>query len=283
MKSKEIISSYNTVESRRRNSINNGIMSILSEDIIQKDIKRDELLAESSMQYESISESLNLSTISESNASRNRKKVYVQLSELKEKIVNETFNKIIYESLLIDKDQKEFNKEYITEKSIGFFNELNNLNVLNIQENSLWFDILENINIIVHEIDNTNINEEVAIHEALELNKRNIQIVTETLQYKVTEAIKIERNIAHKNKDLINENGKEYLAQKEICSLFKSIQVKNSKEILTENSNVDMGDLLDLTMMESLLDYTLLETVYTMKLVNMDTLRLNKSIKYIYK
>jgi len=65
-------------------------------------------------------------------------------------------------------------------------------------------------------------------------------------------------------------------------TLFRALQEKNTELALQEKGeDFDKSTLLDMVMAESLIDYTLLEAVYTMKLADIDFDNLQSTVRFM--
>lgn len=194
-----------------------------------------------------------------------------------EKLLIESVSDIIYESLLIDLDVKEANKDNIYTKTNNFFKESFDKNLFTLKD----FENCESVAIKEIYRECLAITERLAesyehevediLKEAKEERAVRVNRIAEGIKTKVTKVIKKEKEIAEKEKEMLEEAVEmgHIVRKEEQPSLFKSIMIHNDREhdngkYIIENVENKMDSIL----VESIIEYTLLECLFTTRLIN---------------
>jgi hypothetical protein len=253
----------------------------------QEFLKNQENSLKALQEGQEINEEITKNTIiSGLNNSPSRKK-RLELAEKRKMIAEGTkglfegfVSDVIKESLLIDEDLLELNEEYIDGQIKGIVTELVNEGLLeNLPKSITMKNVLEDAEYYSEALYNSR-NEEDKIQELQEAFNEK----TNTYKLYVSEVIKSKIASVVKNEQTSASLAESTELREQSDSLFKSLQVKNVKAIL----NLEGKEQIDEVVMESafgetLVDYTILESLHTMKLVEFDTQVLRKEYKHFFK
>lgn len=277
----DIISSYGSKSSIRRRKINEAMENFYKD----KEQKAQENI-------QSLNESVSIDTENKaialrdtSNRIKNRKTYLKESVEtingIKENLIKECFGYIVYSALPLDEDFKkhEPNQRYIIEQASNLFETLSNENLIKILENSIFGGICSNINA---EVDNAS---GIEVKEMAKNIKEHCKFEFETcinvLKEKLIDVIKVERKMTE-NKELIESQGRIIRENEATKTLFKRLFEKNISAVVeSKKEDLDKKDIMSLAFSESILDYALLEGLYTLKCIDIDANRLNTVIKFI--
>jgi len=279
-KSVELISSADTVTSKKTRKINEDINEFLDSMNTENTIRNEESKIETEILMES-----SMMNYQETMHQQNSKfKEALSRDFENETLVNtlaeQTFAYAVYEALPIDEAQKKHNGNYIYEQATGLFSSLKEN--LDFKQDILFNDMVSRIQAVVEGRDDSKDAKEL-FKESLELNSFELGIVTQMLKIKVTEAVRTEKELTVEKNRLIQE-GQETIVEKysKNKTLFRALQEKNTELALQEKGeDFDKSTLLDMVMAESLIDYTLLEAVYTMKLADIDFDNLQSTVRFM--
>lgn len=277
----ELISDYNTNYSKKRHQMQNNISALFEELELEKEIHyEDEIVNHDYFIESAIEEYANI-------IEKQKYKLEETLLDERDKeecvniLVKETFAYIVYESLLVDDKVKRHNAKYIYEQATNFYEGLLNEGLLNFQGDSLFNDMVEKINGVVYSCEE-NMNLKDLFDESIRLNGFELGIISHSIKLKASESVKIEKEIANIKNDLMHENQNILVEKYDTRSLFRCLQQKNMQRVLTEKAEeMEKEDMLNLTMLETLLDYTLLESMYTTKLLNFNLSNLMNNVKFM--
>lgn len=196
----------------------------------------------------------------------------------------ESLSYIIFESLVLDDSFKYKNKDYIFETSRNFINSIKENKNLYLSEGSSGTDIFRKISMIVEEnIENQNDIDDKGIakqiKEACSFEFKNaISIIKE----KVVDTINNEKKYSKFLEECKNEGVSNKELRKSDKSLFRCILEGNISAVVNDETTSDLNkkNVMDLAFSESIFDYTLLETIHTLKLSNLDTSSISKLDSY---
>lgn len=279
-KSVEIISSADTVTSKKARKINEDINEFLDSMNTENTIRNEESKIETEILMES-----SMMNYQETMQQQNSKfKEALSRDFENETLVNtlaeQTFAYAVYEALPIDEAQKKHNANYIYEQATGLFSSLKEN--LDFKQDTLFNDMVSRIQAVVEGRDDSK-DAKTLFKESLDLNSFELGIVTQMLKIKVTEAVRTEKELTVEKNRLIQE-GQDTIVEKysKNKTLFRALQEKNTELALQEKGeDFDKSTLLDMVMAESLIDYTLLEAVYTMKLADIDFDNLQSTVRFM--
>lgn len=201
-----------------------------------------------------------------------------------DELFTESLSYIIFESLVLDKNFKYKNKDYIFETSRKFINGIKENKNLYLHEGTSGTDIFKKISMIVEEsiinkdyIDDRDIVKQIKEACSFEFNNA-ISIIKE----KVIDTIDKEKKYSAFLEDCKNKGVSNKELRKSDKSLFRCILEGNISAVINDESTSDLNkkNVMDLAFSESIFDYTLLETIHTLKLSNLDTSNISKLDSY---
>jgi len=276
----EIISSYGSKASQRRRKLNEAMESFYKE----KDQKVQDNLQSLNESTAIDIENRAIALKDTSNRIKSRKSYLKEsvetITSIKENLIKDSFAYIVYEALPLDKEFKEHNMKYINESASEVFNTLSKENLISIDENSIFGGICSNINT---EVDNASgIDETQMALNIKEHCKFEFETCVNVLSEKLIDVIKVERKMTE-NKELVESQGRIIRENEATKTLFKKLFEKNITSVVEDKKEegLDKKDIMSLAFSESILDYALLEGLYTLKCIEIDSHRLNSVIKFI--
>lgn len=274
----KIIPSYGTNYAKRRNKSYQATIAALES--IEFDRELDNI-SNNKMQNSLNEDFMNLtkSEIKKDNKERiQQAKLQEELNAHKEQICKDIFLYTVYESLLLDESVKSDNFNYIKDNVYSFFETLTNNNFFKIEDNSIFKDIYDTSKEITEKrfINNESMDYGEILQETLEKEDLNIKFLESTIKAKLAECYRMEKKIGTKKNQFINE-GVDFDQNK---TLFRKIFEKNIKKTINESENTDPNFIQDMALMESLLDYCILESANTLEICNIDMRKFRTEVKY---
>jgi hypothetical protein len=193
------------------------------------------------------------------------------INEQIDTLARDLFFYTVYESLLVDEVIKNANYEYIREQAYDFYDKCSEKGMLVVKENSGFDDLLNTaICNLKEELVNNN---SCDIGKVLEetVNDKNFLTfyATESIKLKTAESLKNEKKASIIKEELINEE--KYVDPSK--SLFRFLFESNIRDIIDKTDITDPENLQDMAMLETILDYTIMETANTLELVNFSNLK----------
>lgn len=271
--------------SEKRKKINRNIEKFFNNK------KEEEKILEESSNIEQEIKINNIAVeVKDNNFTRKNKKRRDRLANNKfkaekiDELFTESLSYIIFESLVLDKNFKYKNKDYIFETSRKFINGIKENKNLYLHEGTSGTDIFKKISMIVEEsiinkdyIDDRDIVKQIKEACSFEFNNA-ISIIKE----KVIDTIDKEKKYSAFLEDCKNKGVSNKELRKSDKSLFRCILEGNISAVINDESTSDLNkkNVMDLAFSESIFDYTLLETIHTLKLSNLDTSNISKLDSY---
>jgi len=196
----------------------------------------------------------------------------------------ESLSYIIFESLVLDDSFKYKNKDYIFETSRNFINSIKENKNLYLSEGSSGTDIFRKISMIVEEnIENQNdIDDKGIVKQIKEACSFEFKNAISIIKEKVIDTINNEKKYSKFLEECKNEGISNKELRKSDKSLFRCILEGNISAVVNDETTSDLNkkNVMDLAFSESIFDYTLLETIHTLKLSNLDTSNISKLDSY---
>jgi len=269
----KILSTFNTKAAKKRRDKVNKTQELLesfdalrqTDDIIEE--RQEKALHESLMN----SFSKTGKELEKENTIRdvNHKTDYI--NEQIDTLARDLFFYTVYESLLVDEVIKNANYEYIREQAYEFYDKCNEKGMLVVKENSGFDDLLGTaICNLKEELVNNN---SCDIGKVLEetVNDKNFLTfyATESIKLKTAESLRNEKKASIIKEELISEE--KYVDPSK--SLFRFLFESNIRDIIDKTDITDPENLQDMAMLETILDYTIMETANTLELVNFSNLK----------
>lgn len=276
---KDLISNRNTKYGQKRLNESLKIADILN----NKQTEQQVLKEENETRIEVTNN--DFATLAHNRKSRQKR---VQLME-KTNFYNENSNELIEhflfsvvnEALLVDKELKDLNKEYMTKQIAGITDYLVKAGeFVKFNESLTMENVLESIEYHIDLMFQNKDNEEnvKAVREAYQEDMKSyVEYVAESVKDKVADVVRKEQNIA----SVITESTDEIKLKD---TLFKTIQLENTKMALKEEEKSEVDEtVMQRSFAESLFDYTLLETLNTLKIISIDTQALRNGLPRFFK
>jgi hypothetical protein len=190
----------------------------------------------------------------------------------------ETFTRIFYKSLILDESFKLKFSHNIRSKGLEFFTESFKQGILDFNKFSnsksytvkeIYESCLENAELFYYAEPHK---KELILNSILEETKDNAKKIAEKTKEKVAKVIKKEKEIAEENEDQIQEHldMKYIVMKKDEPSLFKSILINANRTPLNEDGQSIEELNMDMSLAESIIEYSLLEMLNTTYLINLD-------------
>jgi len=266
-----ILSTYNTKRAKKRREHLAKTQEILEGYELNR--IAEEALEEK--EQKALRESFDVSLTNYHKENRNNiKSANKKVNSLNEKIdevCKDLFFYFVYESLLIDNNIKEKNFNYIREESNKFFETCANNNAIIIKEGSGFGDLIDRATEFIKEdINNENgIDVKKIIQKTLISEDMIGYYGIESIKLKTAECLRNEKKGSIIKEELESE-GKYVDPNK---SLFRKIFEKNIQETIEKCSETNPDSLQDISMVETILDYTILEAANTLQLVKFKNLK----------
>jgi len=268
-----MISTYNTKASQKRRERMMKAQSVLEEYELAREME-DALDAKEE-------KALNESLFNSIKTEHNRMKKDHSEFKHSENVYNEAFDTlckdmffyIVYESLLVDEEIKSSpeNYNYIRESAYKFFDNMSKYERIIVNEGSGFDDIIQTSKRLLEE--QINIGNGIDIPNILQKTLLSEDMLSfyaiESIKAKTAECLKNEKECSIIKENLINED--KYIDPSK--SLFRYLFENNIQDVIDNSDEKDPDVLQDLTMLETILDYTILETANTLQLVKFDNIK----------
>lgn len=285
---RSFLSEPNSSVSIKRRKINSNITEFFD----KKDLD-DKLLKESA----NIENEIKLNTLAMEvsdfniNNKNKKRKQFLANEEFKNnkitELINESLIYIVYKSLNLDEDFKKHNLNYIKETVKTFMKKLEENNCFCCPQYSCIDDIRRKITMIVNENkDNiSTMDEKILIKQIKEACNFEFETSINIIKDKVLDTVNREKQYSEylekcKNEDISNKD-----IRNNSNTLFRNIFEGNISAIVKQegdNSKLTKQNIMDIALSEAILDYTLLETVNTLRINNIDISCLKK-LDYYFK
>jgi hypothetical protein len=267
----KILSTYNTKAAKKRRERSAKTQELLesfdalreTDDII--DYKKHEALKESFYSNISTRHKMEKNDTYEVNQKTN------YINEQIDNLTRDLFFYTVYESLLVDDVIKNANYQYIREHTNEFYDLCNQNGMMSIKENSGFDDIFQTgVYMLKEELVNHNSCDLGRVIENT-VNSENMltSYVIECIKLKTADSLKNEKKASIIKESLINEE--KYVDPSK--SLFRYLFENNIQETIDNTDLTDPDNLQDMAMLETILDYTIMETANTLKLVEFKNLK----------
>jgi len=199
----------------------------------------------------------------------NQKTNYI--NEQIDNLSRDLFFYTVYESLLVDEPIKNANYQYIREHTNEFYDLCNKNNMITIKEDSGFDDILQTGIVMLKEelIDNNSCDLGRVLQETVEKENFLTFYAIESIKFKTADSLKNEKQASILKEQLINEN--KYVDPSK--SLFRYLFENNIRDTIDKTNVTEPESLQDMAMLETILDYTILEAANTLQLVEFTNLK----------
>lgn len=266
-----IISTYNTKAAQKRRERMQKTQNLLesfdalrdTDDIIEK--QNEKALKESMYQNFANRRKMERNDTFEVNQKTN------YINEQIDNLARDLFFYTVYESLLVDDVIKNANYQYIREHTNEFYDLCNKNNMIMIKENSGFDDILQTgISMLKEElIKHNSCDLGRVIKETVEKEKFLTFYATESIKAKTAESIKEEKRASIIKENLINEE--RYVDPSK--SLFRYLFENNIRDTIDKTNITEPDNLQDMAMLETILDYTIMESANTLQIVKFNNIK----------
>jgi len=184
--------------------------------------------------------------------------------KVKNEMIHEVFNIIVYKSIPLDEDYKFSIKDKIFELTNECFDNIFAKGLIGLKEDSVFYPIVESIEFNLKNVETTSTEEELnEINESI--NDAIFDYVffsSHDIKNKITEAVKVEKELTKYKTECINEG--KYFNEK-AKSIFRKMLEKNS---LLDEDTQEIKGITDEIFSDTIIDYTILETFNSLKLVD---------------
>lgn len=261
---------------KRANKIQEGIESILSEKKEREVESKENLLLERDL-------SLGVSMVSSRSREEANKTIRESVNrEHNEKLDNlllgECFSSVVYNAIPLDESFKEKYKAKITEKASGVIIELKEQGVLT-EGNHIWKnyfgDVMLSKDSLKESADDL-ITIEKIFTETEKMVEPILKGISTIVENKIMDTIAKEKTIAKNKVQLMNEN-----RRFDGNTLFNTINVKNYKNASDTFVDADKSNVLELALAETIIDFTILESLNTLKLVDFKPEAVMNRVKHL--
>lgn len=182
-------------------------------------------------------------------------------------LCKDLFFYVVFESLLIDDEIKgqPDNFNYIRESCNEFFEKMSSSNKLSIVEGSAFDDFMSSANrILTEQIEsNSGVDIKKIIQRTILAEDMLMYYAIGDIKAKTAECLQNEKKSAIIKESLIKED--KYVDPSK--TLFRYLFESNIKDVIEKSKERDPQALQDLSMVETILDYTILEAANTLQLV----------------
>ena len=267
----KIISSYNTKAAQKRRERANKTMNLLesfdslreTDDIIEA--KKEKALKENFYNTINNHHKMEKNDTYEINQKTN------YLNEQVDNLARDLFFYTVYESLLVDDVIKNANYQYIREHCNDFYDQCNKNGLLSIKEDSGFDDILNTAMCFLKEelISENSCNLGKVLEATIIKESFLTNYATESIKLKTAESLRNEKQASILKEELIAEE--KYVDPSK--SLFRYLFEKNIQETIDNTELTDPDNLQDMAMLETILDYTIMEAANTLQLVEFNNLK----------
>jgi hypothetical protein len=200
--------------------------------------------------------------------------------ENKQGLIEHFLFNVINEALLLDKDVKSMNKEYMTAQVKGVVGHLVQGGKFNGVQSMTLQNVMESID---YHIDAMfKFKEDASQVEVIRKSYMGdvqgyVGYVSEAVKDKVAEVLKTEKQFS----TLVNESEEEFKGND---TLFRTIQLENVKLAIKEEEATEVNEaVMSRAFAESLFDYTLLETLNTLQIIQLDEEQIRNGLSRFFK
>jgi hypothetical protein len=274
----ELYSTKNTKTSQRAFNESNKIAEILSGQEENKNVLKEEAFLNEESQFEQ------MLSLANNRGARSKRAVKLERTNFYKEhfpaLIEHFLFNVVNEALLLDEEVKDINKEYMIDQIKQVSQHLVSIGSFDNAESATMGTVVESIQVHIDGMFESK-NDENSVKAVRESYISDIEgyvgFVADVVKTKVSEAVKYEKNVA----SFINESD-ESLKSKD--SLFKIIHVENVRNALKAEDKNEVDDVvLQRALAETLFDYTLLETLNTLRIVEFDAQQLRNGMGRFFK
>lgn len=265
----KLISTHDTDFSKKRQENFEKMVNILEGYDTEReidnaiDIKEDRILNEDF--HNTLKTELNKTRIINENRTRRLNENATFIDNNFDNVCRDLFFYTVYESLLIDDSIKTDNFNYIRESSDKFFNDMMKRGCISIKENSGFSDIINTaMRIMNEELNSDSFSLENVVKKTVLSEDMMLFFATESIKYKTAECVKNEKRCSVLKEELMAEN--KYVDPSK--TLFRYLFENNIQSIIDESGETNGEKIQDLSLIETILDYTILEAANTLQIVS---------------
>lgn len=189
------------------------------------------------------------------------------------------FSSLVYRSLPLDEDFKKHNVKYIYESSSNLFKELVTVKAIKFDRKNpnVFSEMCEEIAVALTNDNPDEVDLPKVINHALNANPEATDAITKAVSGKTIDAVADEKKVITFKEKQKEEN--KYVTEDK--SLFRYLNENNVRRVVKENPELSKDDVMDLAMSETILDYTMLETINTCNIIDFDLTKVNTVKKFI--
>lgn len=268
---------------KKRKKDYDNTVKYLTEQENKRLIKEDEESTKNSNQYKSflISENIKRQEARRNKTPEIKRNQKQQAQKLTEEVMSLLFAHIVYESLPIDKKYKSNseNLDLIYNEAIDVYKGC----IATVTNSPYFKNIEQNVNVSL--LREPKVSEwpegtaEKIVSKLVADNTSDTQAMSDIISDKVVDAVHNESlvsdsRISHKNAKLYFEDNN---------TLYRTIFNHHISSLLNESldSSYNEDDIKDIASAHAMIDYTIIETINTSKLLSFDTTNIRKNIKHI--
>ncbi|ALN97946.1 hypothetical protein Bp8pS_267 [Bacillus phage vB_BpuM-BpSp] len=252
-------------------------------DILQEKERENKVLKESEeLEKETLLESyfskMYTSKERDKKLSNNRKNTFYK--ESFDKLIDGFIKDLVLESLIIDDEEKSLNEKYIHEQTENVVNFIMENDLFNKNHSSTFSSVIDLANLYIEEAfkDNEGLEPEKYYEGFKEDSKKMIFLASGVISDKVLEAFKFEKEFSEN----INEEV-ENVKLSNNKTLFRSLHLENIKMAMKEEEVETVNeDVMERSLGETVLDYTILETLNTLRLVEFNNDSIQRGMKRFF-
>lgn len=267
----KILSTYNTKAAQKRRERAAKTQELLesfdalreTDDIIEA--RKEKALKESMYQTFATRRQMERNDTYELNQKNN------YINEQIDNLARDLFFYTVYESLLVDEPIKNANYQYIREHTNEFYDLCNKNQMISVKEDSGFDDILQTGIYMLKEelIDNDSCDLGRVLQETVEKENFLTFYAIESIKLKTAESLKNEKQASILKEQLISED--KYVDPSK--SLFRYLFENNIRDTIDKTNITEPESLQDMAMLETILDYTIMEAANTLQLVEFTNLK----------
>lgn len=267
----KILSTYNTKAAQKRRERAAKTQELLesfdalreTDDIIEA--RKEKALKESMYQTFATRRQMERNDTYELNQKNN------YINEQIDNLARDLFFYTVYESLLVDEPIKNANYQYIREHTNEFYDLCNKNQMISVKEDSGFDDILQTGIYMLKEelIDNDSCDLGRVLQETVEKENLLTFYAIESIKFKTAESLKNEKQASILKEQLISED--KYVDPSK--SLFRYLFENNIRDTIDKTNITEPESLQDMAMLETILDYTIMEAANTLQLVEFTNLK----------
>ena len=267
----KILSTYNTKAAQKRRERAAKTQELLesfdalreTDDIIEA--RKEKALKESMYQTFATRRQMERNDTYELNQKNN------YINEQIDNLSRDLFFYTVYESLLVDEPIKNANYQYIREHTNEFYDLCNKNQMISVKEDSGFDDILQTGIYMLKEelIDNNSCDLGRVLQETVDKENFLTFYAIESIKFKTAESLKNEKQASILKEQLISED--KYVDPSK--SLFRYLFENNIRDTIDKTNVTEPESLQDMAMLETILDYTIMEAANTLQLVEFTNLK----------